>query len=424
MTRRTLRWLLLAVAASLVSCGGGGRPTQVMLLVDMPAPFRGRNDLHVHLAVYGAPGAASFGASTYDQSITGATWPYEVAIAPLNGDATRKWRATVVVTASGSSTAYGGSVEGGYVPGQVQRYDLCLQTCSDSMCSTLPAGVSMQNGQFDPKNVPASLNCQQQYFCAPPGGTTSTPSADLTCLGNARPIGSVQNFTLNFHDLTNALPAAGACVAVYADGVVPAVAQCNAGTQSTNATGDYTTPLTAGGWFAYNVVAAPSGFIPTLGFFIAPTANLNIAAPVVANTDLSAWNAAGVNWHTTSSTALAVIQVLDCQGNPIDGAQVRVITTPVSNPQCIQEGNGGAQYLYLDSAYVPVAGATATTPAGLALVANLPGNGSLGVVEVWAPQQNVWRVIGCQTIPLHDGEPTVATILPLDNHTGVCPDGP
>lgn len=124
---------------ALLVVGCSSQPTQVIVTVDAESGVRAAAT-QLHLVV----------GDRFDQALTGQAYPFELALAPLNGDASRVW--SVTATASASDGAFVGRARavGGYVEGQTLFVRLLLEdSCRGVVCGadeTCSGGVCVDAG--------------------------------------------------------------------------------------------------------------------------------------------------------------------------------------------------------------------------------------------------------------------------------------
>lgn len=211
------------------------------------------------------------------------------------------------------------------------------------------------------------------------GNCTSHVATDYSCSPSAPAAGSSFTFTLHIADFADPTMAAqSVCVNVYTDNVIPQSDSC--GSTMTDSNGNITVTDTDGGWFAYrifgdsNVLGLVQKNIEDPGPTDVPGVG-GCTAPCILGDSVSNGTAAAIQLvlglQQNSAAAIFAGTVMDCTGNPVRGAAVRVVRGGAIVPA--ETTATGAHYEYFDgTGMIPVAGQDSTNSDGLYIGVNIP----------------------------------------------------
>ena len=214
------------------------------------------------------------------------------------------------------------------------------------------------------------------------------------------------------------------------DNVIPAEALAGTGCGScqdvmSDATGQVSVMARAGGWYAYRVFAHTG---TTMGTTFLDSIQVNEPAPAAAGgtvtgnavSQLIALTISEAQLITRDPTKSTVAgRIMDCDGNDISGAIVRMFRADGSEIIEVDPGAAaGVHYRYFNGDESPDASATATASDGLYVGLNVPPN-SMGEtirVEAWAytgtDAMGESHRIGCETVQLFANGVSIVNIGP------------
>lgn len=152
-----MRIVLLCATFLIAACGDTVTRTQVMLVLDAESGVRTQTR-NVQVVVRGGTGAMERWQERLDRAFAigdGAEWPLEVALLPLNGDASRVYEATATATDANDEPIARVRAVSGYSKGKTlmlrlvfeddcrDQVNVCgdTQTCRDGACTSASISV-------------------------------------------------------------------------------------------------------------------------------------------------------------------------------------------------------------------------------------------------------------------------------------------